>query len=497
MRWPDPIRRGLLPGALAGLIGGLLSGATLSQVGALPATASLVHSDSAAVDFVLYISIAAVLGGIFGVLVWYQRSGAGDVLFWGLTYGALWWFLGPLTLQPLLQGGFLAWDVHSAQEAFASLLAHLIYGASTGLALAAIRHWLRISPGTDTTSVASQGTGVRGAVLRGALAGLISAWLLGRMLNSQNQLLAISVMVTGVPSGRLAWLITFGIGLVTGTTFALLYQRPREGTGPGLIRGTVYGFFVWVVGPLTVLPLAGRGGLTWSLEAARAAFTTLPGYLLFGAAVAVIYQWLDGLVRLLFSDLRRSHDEEGAGTEGLLAVGRGALAGLVGGLLFTVVMVRIGQLPVIAGLIGSTSLLSGLIVQFLVAEFVGISYGLLFRRQSFDIGSGLGWGISYGFFWWILGPLTLSPLLVGASPQWKVEVAGGLFPTLIGHLAYGAGLGTVFHLLEARQNPWWIPRTRAEAARVSRRREQLLTSAPAVWTLVVVIALTLPVILGL
>ncbi|MGH2405617.1 MAG: hypothetical protein ACRDGN_14325 [bacterium] len=34
-------------------------------------------------------------------------------------------------------------------------------------------------------------------------------------------------------------------------------------------------------------------------------------------------------------------------------VGRGALAGLVGGLLSTVVMVRVGQLPVIAGLIGS------------------------------------------------------------------------------------------------------------------------------------------------
>ena len=47
-----------------------------------------------------------------------------------------------------------------------------------------------------------------------------------------------------------------------------------------------------------------------------------------------------------------------------------------------------------------------------------------------------------------------------------------------------------------RQNPWWIPRTRAEAARVGRRKEQLLTSAPALWALVVVIALVLPVLLG-
>ena len=44
---------------------------------------------------------------------------------------------------------------------------------------------------------------------------------------------------------------------------------------------------------------------------------------------------------------------------------------------------------------------------------------------------------------------------------------------------------------------WWIPRTRAEAARVARHREQLLTSAPALWALIVMIALVIPVLLGL
>lgn len=76
-------------------------------------------------------------------------------------------------------------------------------------------------------------------------------------------------------------------------------------------------------------------------------------------------------------------------------------------------------------------------------------------------------------------------------------MAAGLFPTLIGHLAFGAGLGIVFHILEARHNPWWVPRSRMEAARVARRKEQVLTSAPALWTLVVAIALTLPIILGM
>ena len=139
MRGGEILKGGLAPGALAGLVGGLVSGAALSRLGALPPTASLVRSDSVVAGFIFHMVIAAILGAGFGLLVWHQRSGAGETLFWGLTYGALWWFVGPLTLMSLLLLGFLAWDVHSAQEAFPSLLGYLLYGASTGLTLAALR----------------------------------------------------------------------------------------------------------------------------------------------------------------------------------------------------------------------------------------------------------------------------------------------------------------------------------------------------------------------
>ena len=464
MIWRDAAREGVLPGALAGLIGGAISGAALSRIGALPATASLVRADSALVDFLIHLTVATILGAGFGVLMRYQRSGGGEALFWGLTYGALWWFLGPLTLMPLLTGGFLAWDVHSAQEAFASLLGHLIYGATTGLGLAAIRRTrseVRVTPGV---------------VARGALAGLIAAWLLGRLADQSTAMIPVA--------------------LGAGVLFALFYPRPLEGIGPGLVRGTTYGFVMWIAGALTLLPLMDGRGLAWSLEQARAAFATLPGYLLLGAAVAIAYQWLDGLVRLLFADVRATHDQEGLGIEGLRALARGAIAGLAGGLVFTIVMARTGFLPRVAALIGSTSPTTGVVVHLVIALAIGAAYGVSFRRQSYDISSGLGWGASYGFFWWILGPLTLMPLMLGRSPTWTADAAAGLFASLIGHLAYGVTLGVVFHLLEARQNPWWIPRSRAEAARVADRKEQLLTSAPALWTLVVVIALLLPVLLG-
>ena len=131
-----------------------------------------------------------------------------------------------------------------------------------------------------------------------------------------------------------------------------------------------------------------------------------------------------------------------------------------------------------------------------IANIVGATYGLLFSRQSYDVGSALGWGASYGFIWWLIGTLTLSPILLGDTPQWSADFAAQGFPFLIGHLIYGSGLGITFHLLEARYKPWWVPRRQAEADLINRRREAVLTSAPALWTLVVVISLTLPVLLG-
>jgi uncharacterized membrane protein YagU involved in acid resistance len=293
-----------------------------------------------------------------------------------------------------------------------------------------------------------------------------------------------------------AWVATLLIGVIAGAGYAALYPVPVDGAGASLIRGTVYGFFWWVLGALTLTPLLEGSPLAWSVDAARGGFATLPGYLLFGAAAALLYHWLDTLIRLLFSDQLIDRGDEGVGARGLRALGRGVLAGLVGGALFTFVMVQIGFLVTVARLIGSTSPLTGLLVHLVISVLIGASYGLLFRLQSHDLGSALGWGVSYGFFWWILGPLTLMPILLGVAPQWTVDAAASLFASLVGHLAYGGGLGVTYYILEARHSPWWIPRSQAEATRAARWKEQLATSAPPLWALVVAIALTLPIVLA-
>jgi uncharacterized membrane protein YagU involved in acid resistance len=473
-KWTPIIQGGARPGALAGLLGGLASGWALSQIGTLPATASLVRLGSAEIGFAVHVIVATILGAAFGVLVWQQRAGAGETLFWGLTYGTILWFLGPLTLMPLLQIGVIAWDVHSAQETIESLLAHLLYGSVAGLAMAALRREQALH-----TAAGRRSGPILTVLALGALAGLAGGALL--------------VRAAGATMGGGS---TLAVGTLGGLALSALYPVPPAGTGPALIRGMVFGFFWWFVWPLTVLSVGWGGGLAWSLDLVRGAFVVLPGYLLYGAALGLAYQWIAGFGRLLFSDVRGDGEQEGVGTEGLNAIWRGALAGLAGGIVFTGVMVQLGVLPTIARLVGMVSSIAGLIVHLTISVIIGTSYGLLFRRQSFDLGSALGWGVSYGFLWWVLGPLTLMPILLGGTAQWTVQAAAESFPSLVGHLGYGAALGVVFHILEARYSPWWLPVTRAQEARIARRKEQLLTSAPALWALVVVMALTLPLLLS-
>ena len=483
------LRPQLLGGALAGLSGGLVLALPLSELDQMISIAGLVRADSPLTGFVVVMVVAALLGAGFGLLVWAQRPGAGETLFWGLLYGAFWWYLGPLTLLPLFRGEGLSWYMSSAQAEFPLLIALALYGAVSAMAFV-FYQWNRYYPAEVQTRHL-----YFGAPITGSAAGLISAALLGLASNAQGELLAFGGTMLS-ESRLVAWLVVLLIGLVAGGGFGLLHPRPADGSGAGLVRGSVYGLLWWMVGGLTLVPLIGGAGLTWSAEEVRGLFVTLPGYTLFGAGIGLFYQWLSALVRLFFSDYIGDRGDEGVGTEGLRIVGRSVVGGIVGGLIFSQLMLQIGFLPSVAELIRATSPITGFFVHLVIAMLVGTSYGLLFRRQSYDLASALGWGVSYGFFWWILGPLTLMPIFLGTTPQWTVEAASTAFPNLIGHLGYGGGLGITFYLLEAGYRPWWIPHTQLEAARVARRKEQVLTSAPAPWTLLVAIGLTLPVLLG-
>ena len=119
-------------GAVAGLFGGLAFGMVMGVMGMLPMVAQLVGSSSAAVGFLVHLVNSAIIGGAFGFFFGERSRTATSGLGFGLAYGLLWWFLGPLTLMPVFLGMGVKWSIAGIGMALPSLWGHLLYGAITG-----------------------------------------------------------------------------------------------------------------------------------------------------------------------------------------------------------------------------------------------------------------------------------------------------------------------------------------------------------------------------
>ena len=473
----------LLAGAVAGQVGGVVYGLVMRHLGVIESIAALVRLPPSAVGgWIVHMIVAGVIGAGFAALIRRQEHSAGDLLFWGLIYGAAWWIIGPLTLAPLLiRREALAWDLTSAQETFPMLLGHLQYGVTTSLALLV---WRRSAFERPTV----------GCAVRGVLAGVVAAALTGKALVDQGLLGHFVGIGDHAPSASL-WLGVLATGAMSGLAFAAVVPTVRDSAGAALVRGFVFGFLAWILVPMTIVGLATRGMLPWGMGFAHDAFPGLLAYLLFGGILGLAYQWLSVAWRVLFAETTADEDE-GYGTEGLRALGRGSAAGIAGGLLYTVMLARLGSFEGIAQLMRADNAAVGVLVHAVVSVIWGAVYGLLFRRQTYGIGSAVGWGVAFGFFIWVVGPNTLFAVLTGQTPDWSADSTAPRTASLVGHLVYGAVLGVGFHYFESRHNPWWQPRRERLEARADQRRRQLQTSAPAIWALVMLVALMLPIIFG-
>src|SRR5262249_2361714 len=133
---PFSLPRALVGGGVAGVVSGWAFGGGVGAGNFYPLGAGLGPSRSPPLGMALPFLVAVVIGASFGLLFQPDVRGLGSSMGWGLGYGIFWWFLGPLTLLPLLQGQPLDWSYEHASDLYGSLVGHIVYGLLVGLVYA-------------------------------------------------------------------------------------------------------------------------------------------------------------------------------------------------------------------------------------------------------------------------------------------------------------------------------------------------------------------------
>lgn len=433
--------------------------------------------------------LGGLCGMLFGLVLRHRATGPGTGLTWGVGLSFLFWLALPAGIVPVLTGSMPSMGMlDAARSHFPQLIACVLcFGVPLGLSLGL---WtaVRLEPNKSSTYLGRR-------IFGGGLAGVLAGWILEKWMGQVGFLPQVSQMV-GARANLVGWLLYVAFASVIGAIFGLLFQTEVRSYGSGLGWGAGYGILWWFLGPLTLLRWRSGQPLDWSAAYASSQFGLLVGHVLFGALLGLLYAVINRICVWFLTQtdpIRR--EPEGIGANTLRALGWGAVASLAGGLVFSVVMVEVGFLPTVASLVGGTSPRLGFAVHVAISTLIGMTYGILFRSEAPNFGSGIAWGLVYGLVWWFLGPLTLLPVILGGSVTWTTNAAHLFLPSLFGHLFYGAVTAAVFLLLERYHGRWIRMDPRLLARELSRRRP-FGTAAPALWLFVLGVGVLLPIVLG-
>jgi hypothetical protein len=460
-----------LLGLCVGVLGGALQASLLS------------------ISLVQTILCGGLFGLAFGLFFAKRATSPGAGLIWGLAFALLMWIVFPAGILPMLAGANSRVMLSDARERFPQLVAFVLcLGMPVGTALG-------ICGGLHSKAAQAKFSWSR-AIVAGGFAGTVGGLIFSRWVASGDYfpLLAGYGQLT-VSRGAIV-ILHFGVALLIGVTFGLLFQRDVRGYGSCMGWGLGYAIFWWFLGQLTLLPLAARRPLDWSADQGAAVFGSVVGHILYGLILGITYATLDRFwVRLFIQSDPLNREVEGAGVHILRSLGWGAAAGLVGGIIASPILLATGVLPRVAGFAASFSGVRGLLIHLIVSALIGMTYGLLFRNEASSLGLGIAWGWLFGLIWWYAGPLTLLPLLQTGVCDWSTDAASALLPSLMGHLIYGAATAFTFMVLERRYTRWLLLDPRI-AAREARKVRPVGTPAPALWLFAMGLGVLLPILLG-
>ena len=127
----------------------------------------------------------------------------------------------------------------------------------------------------------------------------------------------------------------------------------------------------------------------------------------------------------------------------LRALWLGAIAGIVGGIPFGMLMGMMGMLPMVGMLVGVEDATVGFGVHMVISIVTGAMYGSFAPYLPQNWHASFVAGMAYGVAWWVLGALILMPILLG-MPQMVFVIGEMQWFSLMGHIIFGLGISLSF-----------------------------------------------------
>ena len=127
----------------------------------------------------------------------------------------------------------------------------------------------------------------------------------------------------------------------------------------------------------------------------------------------------------------------------------GAIAGLIGGVPFGIMMGMMGMMPMIGMLVRVESTFVGVIVHGVISAITGAIYGFFAVRFALTWKNAILGGLIYGVIWWVLGALVLMSAMLGMF-QMIFVIEQMQWMSLLGHIIFGEVLALSFVWLYRR-----------------------------------------------
>ena len=387
------------------------------------------------------------LGGLFGIsfglLLGADARGPGACLIWGEGAAFLLWLLLPARVTPLFSNGATPANTMlvATRQQLPELVSYLVcLGVPLGLSLGLY--------GAKRAARERQLFRWTQPLIAGGLAGLCggSVFAIWTLRGGFSPILA---GIAGSSSRIENSLLELGMSILFGALFGVLFQRDVRSLGSCMGWGLGFALIGWSLGPLTLFPLLRGFPLDWSPASVSNQFGALIGQILFGLLVGVSYAFFDRLWSLLFIQSDPLYRRvEGPALHIIRSLLWGAAAGFLGGVVSAPLMFATGVVSFILGANIHLSLFSIVVTHLTVSSLVGMGFGVIFRSERPGLSLGVAWGSLFGLIWWYVGVLTLLPLLLIGSVDWRPRTATMLLPSLIGHLLYGSVSAFIFLLFE-------------------------------------------------